>query len=48
MAENIILTCHDCAEMFEEPVQKFVDAPGPLVLAPLLCSDCNIHEEEEG
>lgn len=46
MARMIAFTCADCQEMFEEPVQTFVDAPGESMAAPQLCEGCGHGGED--
>ena len=46
MATMITFTCTECSEMFEEPVQAFVDAPGEEIMAPALCTDCGHGDQE--
>lgn len=46
MATTIRFVCANCSEMFEEPVQTFIDEPGEIVLAPALCRACGHGDDD--
>ena len=47
MAQTITFVCADCSEMFEEPVQVFVDDSRETVLAPALCRECGHGDNDD-
>lgn len=46
MATIIMFVCADCGEVFEEPVQAFIDVATEAVMAPALCKDCGHGDDD--